>query len=488
MSAVKHSVNSHTLLVVDDEAGVRESVRMIFANDYNVLSAGNGEEALRIVQSELPDVILLDVKMPGMNGMETLRKIKESSHPSRIVMITATKTIKNAVEAMKLGAEDYVTKPFDVDEIRLIVKRSLENIDLINEVKTLRSEVKRSYNFDNIIGRTESMQKVFKTIQQIADKKSTVAIYGESGTGKELIARAIHFNSWRREKPFVAVNIAAVPETLIENELFGHEKGAFTDARERTLGKFEMADGGTLFLDEIGELPMSAQVKLLRVLQEKEFTRLGSSVSEKLDVRFVVATNRDLEEAMRLKEFREDLYYRINVVPIRIPPLRERKNDIHLLVNHLLEKICAEACEPPFPRDGSNRRGGGDRRSSPAEAHPVKRISKEALELLMEYRWPGNVRELENVIERCVAFSNGDVILPEDLPEKIRALQMDATSLDHGFIEKGQSLSDTVEAFEKKMIQSALQRTSGNKTKAAESLRITRKMLRYKVEKYGIQP
>ncbi len=461
---MSHSVNSHTLLVVDDEAGVRESVRMIFAHDYHVLSAGNGEEALRVVQNESPEVILLDVKMPGMNGIETLRKIKESNHASRVVMITATKTIKNAVEAMKLGAEDYVTKPFDVDEIRLIVKRSLRNIDLINEVKTLRSEVKRSYNFDNIVGRTESMQKVFKTIQQIADKKSTVAIYGESGTGKELIARAIHFNSCRSDKPFVAVNIAAVPETLIENELFGHEKGAYTDARERTLGKFEMADGGTLFLDEIGELPMSAQVKLLRVLQEKEFTRLGSSVSEKLDVRFIVATNRDLEEAMRLKEFREDLYYRINVVPIRIPPLRERKNDIHPLVNHLLEKISTD------------------------EESSVKQISKEALELLMEYRWPGNVRELENVIERCVVFSDGEVIRPENLPEKIRALQMDATSLDHGFIEKGQSLSDTVEAFEKKMIQNALQRTSGNKTKAAESLRITRKMLRYKVEKYGIYP
>jgi len=464
MSAVNKSVNSHTLLVVDDEAGVRESVRMIFANDYNVLSAGNGEEAVQIVQNESPEVILLDVKMPGMNGMETLRKIKESSHPSKVVMITATKTIKNAVEAMKLGAEDYVTKPFDVDEIRLIVKRALENIDLMNEVKTLRSEVERSYNFDNIIGRTDNMKKIFKTIQQIADKKSTVAIYGESGTGKELIARAIHFNSCRRDKPFVAVNIAAVPETLIENELFGHEKGAFTDARERTLGKFEMANGGTLFLDEIGELPMSAQVKLLRVLQEKEFTRLGSSVSEKLDVRFVVATNRDLEEAMRLREFREDLYYRINVVPVRIPPLRERKNDIHPLVKHLLTKI------------------------SDDEVSQVKQISKEALELLMEYRWPGNVRELENVIERCVAFSSEESILPEDLPEKIRSLQMDATSLDQGFIENGQSLSDTVEDFEKKMIQSALQRTSGNKTKAAESLRITRKMLRYKVEKYGIQP
>ncbi len=464
MSAVNKSVNSHTLLVVDDEAGVRESVRMIFANDYNVLSAGNGEEAVQIVQNESPEVILLDVKMPGMNGMETLRKIKESSHPSKVVMITATKTIKNAVEAMKLGAEDYVTKPFDVDEIRLIVKRALENIDLMNEVKTLRSEVERSYNFDNIIGRTDNMKKIFKTIQQIADKKSTVAIYGESGTGKELIARAIHFNSCRRDKPFVAVNIAAVPETLIENELFGHEKGAFTDARERTLGKFEMANGGTLFLDEIGELPMSAQVKLLRVLQEKEFTRLGSSVSEKLDVRFIVATNRDLEEAMRLREFREDLYYRINVVPVRIPPLRERKNDIHPLVKHLLTKI------------------------SDDEVSQVKQISKEALELLMEYRWPGNVRELENVIERCVAFSSEESILPEDLPEKIRSLQMDATSLDQGFIENGQSLSDTVEDFEKKMIQSALQRTSGNKTKAAESLRITRKMLRYKVEKYGIQP
>jgi two-component system response regulator AtoC len=455
---------SPTLMVVDDEAGVRESVRMIFENDYNVLSAENGEEAIQLVLNETPEVILLDVKMPRMDGMETLRRIKELGNGSKVVMITATKTIKNAVEAMKLGAEDYITKPFDVDEIRLIVRKALENIELLKEVRNLRSEVERSYNFDNIVGRTDSMKKIFRTIKQIADKKSTVAIYGESGTGKELIARAIHFNSCRRDKPFVAVNIAAVPETLIENELFGHEKGAYTDARERTRGKFELAEGGTLFLDEIGELPMSAQVKLLRVLQEKEFTRLGSSVSEKIDVRFIVATNRDLEEALRQRQFREDLYYRINVVPIRIPPLRERKNDIHPLVNHLLEKISAE--------DRGLR----------------MKIDKEALELLMEYRWPGNVRELENVIERCVAFCNGDTIAPEDLPIKIRALQMDATNLDHEFIDKGKSLSETVEAFEKKMILNALQRTSGNKTKAAETLRITRKMLRYKVEKYGIQP
>jgi DNA-binding NtrC family response regulator len=436
---------------------------MIFENDYRIVMAKTGMGAIEIVQNHSPEVVLLDVKMPQMNGIETLRQIKELQHFSKVIMITATKTVKNAVEAMKLGAEDYITKPFDVDEIRLIVKKAMDNIDLIKEVKTLRTEVERSYNFSNIIGRTESMQKIFQTIKQIADKRSTVAVYGESGTGKELIARAIHFNSNRRNKPFLAVNVAAIPETLIENELFGHEKGAYTDARERTSGKFEMADGGTLFLDEIGELPMTTQVKLLRVLQEREFTRLGSTVSEKIDVRFVVATNRDLEEAMVNKQFREDLYYRINVVPIKIPPLRERKNDIHPLVNHLLKK------------------------SSDAENVPVKRISKDALELLMEYHWPGNVRELENVIERCVAFCNGDTIMPEDLPNKIRSLQMDDVILERDFDENGKSLSQTVEDFEKKMIYNALKRTRGNKTKAAEILRMTRKILRYKVEKYDIQ-
>jgi len=436
---------------------------MIFENDYRIVMAKTGMDAIEIVQNHSPEVVLLDVKMPQMNGIETLRQIKELQRFSKVIMITATKTVKNAVEAMKLGAEDYITKPFDVDEIRLIVKKAMDNIDLIKEVKTLRTEVERSYNFSNIIGRTESMQKIFQTIKQIADKRSTVAIYGESGTGKELIARAIHFNSNRRNKPFLAVNVAAIPETLIENELFGHEKGAYTDARERTSGKFEMSDGGTLFLDEIGELPMTTQVKLLRVLQEREFTRLGSTVSEKIDVRFVVATNRDLEEAMVKKQFREDLYYRINVVPIKIPPLRERKNDIHPLVNHLLKK------------------------SSDAENVPVKRISKDALELLMEYHWPGNVRELENVIERCVAFCNGDTIMPEDLPNKIRSLQMDDVILERDFDENGKSLSQTVEDFEKKMIYNALKRTRGNKTKAAEILRMTRKILRYKVEKYDIQ-
>ena len=236
--------NPHSLLVVDDEPGVRESIRMIFENDYRIITASSGMDAIGIVKEESPEVVLLDVKMPQMNGMETLRRIKEINQSSKVIMITATKTVKNAVEAMKLGAEDYITKPFDVDEIRLIIKRALYNIELINEIKSLRSEVEKSYNFSNIIGRTDSMKKIFQTIEQIADKRSTVAIYGESGTGKELIARAIHFNSNRKTKPFVAVNVAAIPETLIENELFGHEKGAYTDARERTIGKFEMSNEG----------------------------------------------------------------------------------------------------------------------------------------------------------------------------------------------------------------------------------------------------
>lgn len=479
--------SSHKILVVDDEPGVRESIRMIFENDYRILVSTTGMDAIKVIEKESPEVILLDVKMPQMNGIETLRRIKEMNSLSKVIMITATKTVKNAVEAMKLGAEDYITKPFDVDEIRLIVKKAMENIDLIREVKTLRSEVEKPYNCSHIIGRTDSMKKIFQTIKQIADKKSTVVIYGESGTGKELIARAIHYESNRRNKPFVAVNVAAIPETLIENELFGHEKGAFTDARERTIGKFEMAEGGTLFLDEIGELPMTTQVKLLRVLQEKEFTRLGSSVNEKIEVRFIVATNRDLEEAMRKKLFREDLYYRINVVPIKIPPLRERKNDIHLLVEHMLQKIHAEEKISAGQVAENDRRAGRGGRRSEDRILPAKKISKDALEILMEYHWPGNVRELENVIERCVAFCDGDTIMPEDLPAKIRSLEVDDGCLEKEFSDSGNSLPETIEKFEKKMIINALKRCRGNKTKAAEMLRVTRKILRYKVEKYGIE-
>jgi two-component system, NtrC family, response regulator AtoC len=319
------------ILIVDDESSVRDSLRMIFKKDFQAVTATCGQEALEKLESEEPDLVLLDILMPGIDGIEVLRKIHES-HPSiPSIMITATKTVRTAVEAMKLGAYDYVTKPFDVDELRMIVERALEIRNLKTENQRLQGEEENIYHFDNIIGKSKEMRDIFSTVQQIAEKNSTVLINGESGTGKELVARAIHFNSGRKNKPFVAVNCAAIPETLIETELFGHEKGAFTDAQNRRVGHFELAHQGTLFLDEISELSLLTQAKILRALQEREFVRVGGSKTISVDVRLISATNKNLEEMMARGSFRSDLYYRINVVPMTIPPLRNRKEDILLL-------------------------------------------------------------------------------------------------------------------------------------------------------------
>lgn len=450
------------ILIVDDELSVRESMRMIFKNEYEVLMAGNGKLALKIVNEHTPDLVFLDIIMPGEDGIEVLKKIKDMRDDIIVIMLTATKTIKTAVSAMKLGAYDYITKPFDIDEIKLIINKALQSRRDEKRVKCVKEDTGKSYNFDNIIGNSQAIKDIFNTIEQVTDNKATVLISGESGTGKELVAKAIHFNSMRKDFPFVAINCAAIPENLIESELFGYEKGAFTDASAKRIGKFEMADKGTFFLDEIGELSSATQAKILRVLQEMEFIRVGGVKPVKVDVRLIVATNRDLEKDVSEGRFRSDLFYRINVVPILIPPLRERKGDIPLLVDYFLSR---------FANGVKNIK---------------KQISKEALELFVANEWPGNVRELENMIERIVALTPKDIIDKDDLPANILIGQK--VSKLKGDVLGGNILFNAAEEeFEQEIILNALRKTNFIQTRAANFLGISRRVLKYKMDKYGIE-
>jgi DNA-binding NtrC family response regulator len=449
------------VLIVDDEVGTRESIKMILKHDYEVFLAKDAEEAFLQIKEHSPDVVLLDIILPDIDGLKVLEKIKESDPDMIVIMITATKTVKTAVEAMKLGAYDYVTKPFDIDELRLIISRSLSTQALEKEVKYLRKEIDKSFGFGNIIGKSKAMENIFKVVRQIADSKSTVLIMGESGTGKELISRAVHYNSNRKNYPFVTINCAAIPETLIESELFGHERGAFTNAIEKKLGRFEIAQQGTLFLDEIGELSLSTQAKILRFLEEKEFNRVGGSKTIKVDVRLITATNRDLNQLLKKGEFREDLYYRINVVPIVIPPLRERKEDIPLFLEHFIKKFNAE----------NNKN--------------IKGLSKEALELMMNYDWPGNVRELENLIERIIVLTSNEYIQHNELPFSLINIPK-INGLKESVLNGKVSFLEAEEEFEKGIILDALKRTNYVQSHAAEMLRISRRILKYKMEKLGI--
>ena len=392
--------NSKSILIVDDEPNIRRVLEAVFSKDhYRVFTAENGRKALDVISSEPNlDVLLCDLIMPDMNGVEVLRAAKETNPALSVVMITAHGTIKTAVEAMKFGAFDYVTKPFDMDEIKLVVKNALERSQLLVENASLKQELKSRFRFDEIVGSSGKMQEVYRIIERVANSNATVLIRGESGTGKELVAKAIHYNSGRSEKPFIAVSCAALPETLLESELFGYEKGAFTGAAGQKRGRFELAHQGTLFLDEIAELSPAMQVKLLRALQERQFERVGGTKTVSVDVRLVAATNRDLEEAVAKSEFRPDLYYRLQVIQVFIPALRERKEDIPVLVEHFIQK-----CNTANGRD-------------------IKFVSPEAMELLMKYPWPGNIRELENAIERGVvlADSTAELITPDLLPIAVR--------------------------------------------------------------------
>lgn len=399
------SLNAGTLLVADDEPNIRRVFEGVFAKDgYTVLVAENGKRALAIASAQEIDVLITDLIMPDMTGVELLQKVKQLHPKCSILVVTAYGSIKSAVEAMRFGAYDYLQKPFDIDEVRRVVKKALERSTLLAENEALKQQLKSNFRLENIVGTSGKMQNVYQIVQRAADSRATVLVRGESGTGKELIARALHYNSPRAGKPFVAVSCAALPETLLESELFGHEKNAFTGAVAAKLGRFELANQGTLFLDEIGDLPATVQIKLLRVLQEWEFERIGGTRSIKVDVRLVAATNKDLEKAVADGTFRSDLYYRLNIVSIFLPPLRERPTDISLLVEHFLEK---------YNKENSRR---------------IRNVAPQTWAVLQSHAWPGNVRELENTIERAVVLSerDADTLTPDLLPISIQsALSVD---------------------------------------------------------------
>jgi two-component system response regulator AtoC len=447
------------ILVVDDDPGVRESFRLILEDHYDVVDVPDGPSALDVVRASPMDLVLLDIRLPGMDGIEVLERIKAIDDRVEVILVTAVKTVRTAVAAMKLGAFDYVTKPFEEDELLSLVGRALERRTLEREVALLRSELARTHDLEEIVGKHPVMEKLHGLIAQVARTSTTVLITGESGTGKELVARAIHRQGSRREGPFVAVNPAAIVESLIESELFGHERGAFTGAHQRKLGKFELAQGGTLFLDEIGTLRADLQAKLLRVLQEREIERVGGTRSIKIDVRVIAATNTDLKDAVSRGTFREDLYYRLNVVPIVVPPLRERAQDIPLLAEHFLRRDT---------RDFNKH---------------IEGLSPEAVAALQAYRWPGNVRELENVIERCVVLADGPVIQLNDLPLDV-LLPQQATRLRAA---EALPLNEATDQFERQIVLRVLERVGWNLTEAGRILVIHRNSLRMKLARWGVR-
>jgi DNA-binding NtrC family response regulator len=451
-----------SLLIVDDEVGVRESLRIIFAKDFRIFEATSSGEALRKTQEERPDIVLLDILMPGTNGLEILKQMKDLHPDCEVIMLTALNTARSAFTAKETGAFDYVTKPFDLDELRLRVDRAMEKNNLSRELRTLREEMGRKFGVENIVGKSKPMLDLFKTISMVANRKSTVLITGESGTGKELVARAIHSNSDRRGKPFVVVNCAALPDTLIESELFGHERGAFTHAYQRKIGRFELAHNGTIFLDEIGELGQGTQAKLLRAIETETFTRLGGTDEIKVNVRVLAATNRNVEKAIQSGEFRTDLFYRLNVVSVAIPPLVERREDIPLLLAHFLKLKAEEASVRP------------------------KILSPEVVDRFMSYSWPGNVRELENLVERLTVLSPNDTITTKDISEAM-VDNVHTSYLREKALKDTRGLSEAVDEFERELILSALKKTGFNQTKAANLLGTTRRILRYRMEKLQIR-
>ena len=455
-----------TVLVVDDEDGVRASVRAILEETCDVLEAENGAAALQVLRTHDVDLVMLDQRMPGEPGIDVLPRVKAADPTTVVVVVTAVREVRTAVEALKRGAWDYLTKPFDVDEILLLAQRALEKRALEREVLYLRSalagqasDAAAGTGFEGLVGRHADMVKIYQTITQIADTPTTVLITGESGTGKELVARALHARSERRTQAFVAVNVAAIPDTLVESELFGHEKGAFTGAHARKLGKFELAHGGTIFLDEIGSLRLDLQTKLLRALQEREIERLGGVRTIPVDVRVLAATNVNLRAAVRAREFREDLYYRLNVVPLHVPSLRERREDIPLLVEPFVRKTSRE-CR----RD-------------------VRGVSAGALEVLTRYDWPGNVRELENVIYRAVVLARNPVIQLQDVPLDVALPETGARLAE----DTGPPLRDAMGQFERQYILRVLERVGWNVSRAARDLGVHRNTILAKLSAWGLQ-
>jgi len=446
-----------SILLIDDDDSLRRVMEFsLTESGYRVQTAASGEEGLRLFEKDSFDAVITDITMPGMNGMEVLAKVRHQDARLPVVIITAYGTIESAVEAMKQGAFDYITKPFNRDELRLTLERALTMRRLEEENVELRAEVRGRYCFDSIVGSSEKIRETLDMAGRVAASDATVLITGESGTGKELLAKGVHYNSLRADGPFVAVNCAAIPENLIESELFGHVKGSFTGAVKDKEGKFELADGGTLFLDEIGDLRIDLQAKILRVLQERYVDRVGGAAPIPVDVRVIAATNKDIERSVKEGSFREDLYYRLSVIPLHMPPLRERKDDIALLVEHFIKKF------------NPSRNVG---------------VTREALDALTAYGWPGNVRELENAIERASVLKRGDTITPAELPDKLRKEKTSVENIILNLPDEGISLED----LEKNLIIRALERHKGNQTRAAEYLDITRPTLIYRMEKYGIK-
>ena len=451
------------VLIVDDEASLRDFMTIVFEEDgWKVETAATLAEGRAILQKDEPDLVLCDLMLPDGSGLDLLREIKAQNPTVAVIMITAHTSTKSAVEALKCGAFDYIAKPFDIDELKIIVHNAVERKELEDENLHLRTALEEKFTFANIIGRSPRMQEIFSIVQRIAKTTSTVLISGESGTGKELIARAIHYNSGRRGK-FVSINCGALPETLLESELFGHERGAFTGAIREKRGLFTEADRGTIFLDEIGETSTAMQIKLLRVLQDRVVRRVGSNTETQIEVRVIAATNSDLSESIKAGTFREDLFYRINVIPIALPPLRQRKEDIPILVEHFIAKFCDNL------------------------GVPHKHISADAMRAIEKYHWPGNVRELENVIERMIALETSEVLTTKSLPEHV-LLGGEIPDVTFELPADGISLQDHLEAIGKVFMLKALERTGGVQTQAAELLRMSFRSFRYYAKKYDLIP
>jgi two-component system response regulator PilR (NtrC family) len=458
-------MGKQSILVVDDELSMREFLTLMLTKEgYNVDTAENGAIAVKKIEKNNYQLVITDVKMPKKSGIDVLKAVKKSSPETIVIMITAYSSVDSAIEAMKIGAYDYIPKPFKIDEIKIVIRNALEKRELQKENILLKSELKERYRFENLIGHNEKIVKIYNLIRQVSKISTNILILGESGTGKEVVARAIHFNSNRFNKPFVTINCGAIPENLLESELFGHKRGAFTGAVDNKEGLFEAANGGTIFLDEIGELPLNIQVKLLRAIQDKEFKKLGDTKDIKVDVKIIAASNRKLEEDIKNHSFREDLYYRLNVIRIDMPPLRERKDDIPLLIRHFIDKYNKEL----------------DKK--------ITGIADDTQQCLTSYNFPGNVRELENIIETAVALEQSNVITKGVLPD----LKYSAPGGDEGELsgialkEDGLDLEELVGKIEKKLIIQALERCKYNKTEAAKLLKITFRSLRYRLEKYNI--
>lgn len=453
-------MKDYSILIVDDEETQKNILSgYLQKKGFKVYSASSGNEGIDAAKKNLIDIIFSDYKMPDKTGLEVLEEVKRLNPEISFVILTAYGTVENAVKAMNLGAYDYISKPVDLDELDLLIERIIETKNLKSEIKILRSQLQEKFKFDSIISNSPKMDEVLSVASRAAESKATILITGESGTGKEVLAKAIHFASSRKDKPFIAVNIPALPETLLESELFGHEKGAFTGAEKLKKGRFELADKGTIFLDEIGDVPLNIQVKLLRVLQEQKIERLGSTESIDIDVRIITATHQNLESKIKDGSFREDLFYRLNIVTINIPPLRERREDILPMIEHFIIDFANE-----------NDKGKIE-------------ITKEAVDLLLKYSYPGNVRELENIIERAVVLCRDKIITLNDIPDTIKGFKKESLIKESGT----GTLNEQVEALEKKLIYDALSQSGGNQTVAAKLLGLTERNIRYKIQKYGIK-